>query len=275
MAIPAIFSGVLLPTFSSLAGQRGAGELPERFKSLHLSSYRVLALIAMPIGLGGAAIAPAFVQLYGPEFLPMSRVLSILLVGNIVGALATVSSTILHSVDKQHFIVRLGIVVALLNIGLNLLLIPRYGAIGAAFGNSGSQVVSGVVGIAYSTRRLNLPFPLRSLGRIALAALSAAAIAWLISAWLGGLVLAIGAGILAYPVVLRLFTALETSDHAILSRLSPYLPGQTYTGLPGSRRLPSATNARIVSGGVTIHYSLSTNHGCLRETLCLIVHSGP
>ena len=166
MAIPAIFSGVLLPTFASLAGQRGAGELPEQFKSLHLSSYRVLALIAMPIGLGGAAIAPAFVLLYGPDFLPMSRVLSILLVGNIVGALATVSATILHSVDEQNFIVRLGIVVALLNIGLNLLLIPRYGAIGAAFGNSGSQVVSGVVGIAYSTRRLNLTFPLRSLGRI-------------------------------------------------------------------------------------------------------------
>ena len=103
MAIPAIFSGVLFPTFASLAGQRGAGELPERFKALHLSSYRVLALIAMPIGLGGAAIAPALVQLYGPEFLPMSRVLSVLLVGNIVGALATVSSTILHSVDKQTF----------------------------------------------------------------------------------------------------------------------------------------------------------------------------
>ena len=226
MAIPAIFSGVLLPTFSSLAGQRGAGELPERFKSLHLSSYRILALIAMPIGLGGAAITPAFVLLYGPDFLPMSPVLSILLVGNIVGALATVSATILHSVDKQNFIVRLGIVVALLNIGLNLLLIPRYGAIGAAFGNSGSQVVSGVVGIAYSTRRLNLPFPLRSLGRIALAALSAAAIAWLISTWLGGLVLAIGAGILAYPVVLRLFAALETSDHAILSQATAYLPGR-------------------------------------------------
>ena len=57
----------------------------------------------MPIGLGGAAIAPAFVLLYGPEFLPMSRVLSVLLVGNIVGALATVSATILHSVDEQTF----------------------------------------------------------------------------------------------------------------------------------------------------------------------------
>ena len=226
MAIPAIFSGVLFPTFASLAGQRGAGELPERFKALHLSSYRVLALIAMPIGLGGAAIAPALVQLYGPEFLPMSRVLSILLVGNIVGALATVSSTILHSVDEQNFIVRLGIVVALLNIGFNLLLIPRYGAIGAAFGNSGSQVISGVVGITFTTRRLNLSFPLRSIGRIALAALSAAAIAWLINAWLGGLVLAIAAGILAYPVVLRLFTALDATDHALLSRLSPYLPGK-------------------------------------------------
>ena len=120
MAIPAIFSGVLLPTFSSLAGQRETGELPKRFDSLHLSSYRVLALIAMPIGLGGAAITPAFVLLYGPDFLPMSPVLSILLVGNIVGALASVSATILHIVDEQNFIVRLGLGVAVLNIGFEL-----------------------------------------------------------------------------------------------------------------------------------------------------------
>ena len=158
----------------------------------------------------------------------------ILLVGNIVGALATVSSTILHSVDEQGFIVRLGLIGVLLNIGLNFLLIPRYGAIGAAFANSGSQLVSGVVGITYSTRRLNLTFPLRSLGRIGMAALSAAAVAWLISVWLGGLVLAIGSGILVYPVMLRLFAALETSDHALLSRASVYLPGRlipAYQGL--------------------------------------------
>ena len=234
MAIPAIFSGVLLPTFSSLAGQRGADGLPEGFKTLHASSYRILALIAFPIGLGAAAIAPAFVLFYGPDFQPMSPVLAILFVGNIVGALASVSATILHSVDRQFFIVRLGLLVALLNIALDLFLIPRYGAIGAAFANSGSQAVSGIVGITYSTRRLDLSFPLRSIGRIALAALSTAAIAWLISTLLGGLVIATAAGILAYPVMLRLFAALETSDHAILSRVSAYLPGRltpAYQGL--------------------------------------------
>ena len=234
MAIPAIFSGVLLPTFSSLAGQRETGELSKRFDSLHLSSYRILALIAMPIGLGGAAITPAFVLLYGPDFLPMSPVLSILLVGNIVGALASVSATILHSVDEQNFIVRLGLGVAVLNIGFDLILIPRYGAIGAALANSGSQLVSGIVGIIYSMRRFSLSFPLRSLGRIGLAALAAAAIAWLISRWFGGLVLAIGAGILVYPLLLRLFAALEATDHAFLSQVSGYLPSRlapAYQGL--------------------------------------------
>ena len=220
MAIPAIFSGVLLPTFSSLAGQRDW----DRFNALHTSSYRILALVAMPIGLGGAAIAPAFVLLFGLEFLPMSPVLAILLVGNIVGALATVSSTILHSMEEQNFIVRLGFLVAILNIALDLLLIPNYGATGAAFANSGSQLVSGVVGITYSTRRLNLSLPLRSLVRIAMAALSAAAIAWLITASLGGLVLAIAAAILVYPVMLRLFVALEASDYDLLTRATAYLP---------------------------------------------------
>ena len=100
--------------------------------------------------------------------------------------------------------------------------------------NSGSQLVSGIVGIIYSTRRFSLSFPLRSLGRIGLAALAAAAIAWLISRWLGGLVLAIGAGILVYPLLLRLFAALEATDHAFLSQVSGYLPSRlapAYQGL--------------------------------------------
>ncbi len=226
MSIPAMFSGVLLPTFSSLAGQRNGGAFSERFNSLHTSSYRVLALIAMPIGLGAAAITPAFALLYGPDFLPMAPVLSILLVGNIVGALASVSATVLHSADEQSFIVRLGFVAAVLNIGLDLALISKYGAVGAAFANSISQLVSGVAGIAYSVRRLNLTFPLRSIARIALAALAAAAVAGLISSWFGGLVLAIAAGILVYPLMLRAFTALDASDHALLSQIKSYLPTQ-------------------------------------------------
>lgn len=220
MAIPAVFSGVLLPTFSSLTGQ----EDRERFDTLHASSYRVLALVSMPIGLGGAAIAPAFVLLYGLDFQPMSPVLTILLVGNVVGAIATLSSTILHSIEQQSFIVRLGFLVALLNIVLDLLLIPSYGAVGAAFANSSSQLIAGLGVIAYSTRRLNLDFPLRSLGRIALAALSAAAVAWLVSTWIGGLVLAIAAAVLAYPVLLRFFAALDVADHALLTRASEFLP---------------------------------------------------
>lgn len=220
MAIPAILSGVLIPSFSSLVGQQDR----KRFEDLHYSSYRILALIAMPIGLGGAAIAPAFVKLYGPDFLAMAPVLTILLVGNIVGALAAISSTVLHSVERQYIIVRLGLTVTVINIGLDFLLIPSYGAVGAAIANSGSQLISGVVGIAYTVHYLDLPFPFRALGRIGLAALASAAAAWLVSLWLGGLVLAIFAGVVAYPVALRLFAALDESDQTLFDRLTPYLP---------------------------------------------------
>lgn len=220
MAIPAIFSGVLLPAFSALQGQ----EDRQRFNSLFLFSNRMVALIAMPIGLGGAAIAPAFVLFYGSDFLAMSPILAILFVGNIVGAIASVSSTTLHSVEKQGFIVRLGLVMALANIALALLLIPNYGAIGAALANSVSQLISGVVGITYTSRSLHLTFPLQSLTRVALAALSAAAVAWLISTLIGGLVLAVFAAMLVYPVLLRLFAALDASDHALMSQLSQHLP---------------------------------------------------
>ena len=223
MAIPAIFSGILLPTFSALSGQKDRAQRND----LYLSSNRIVALIAVPIGFGGAAIAPALAALYGPAFLAMAPILAVLCVGNVVGSMASVSNATLHSIEKQSFNVRWGLLMAVVNIALNFLLIPSYGGIGAAVAHSSSQVISGIVGITYTFQCLHVSFPRRAFGRIALAALLAAAVAGLISSWIvywGGLLLAIGAAIIVYPVLLRWSRALEAADLALLSQFSHVLP---------------------------------------------------
>ena len=223
MAIPAIFSGILLPTFSALSGPKDRAQLND----LYLSSNRIVALIAVPVGFGGAAIAPALAALYGPAFLPMAPILAVLCVGNVASSMASVSNATLHSIEKQSFIVRLGLLMAIVNIVLNFLLIPSYGGVGAAVVNSSSQVISGIVGITYTFQCLHVSFPRRAFGRIALAALLAAAVAWLISSWVmywGGLLLAMGAAIIVYPVLLRWSRALEAADLALLSQFSHVLP---------------------------------------------------
>ena len=230
MAIPAIFTATLLPTFSSLQGQKDR----ERIDRVYLSSNRLAAAIAMPIGLGGAAVASSVALLYGPEFLPMAPILAVCFVGNIAGSIASVSVSMLYSVEEQRFIVRLNAVMALFNIILSLLLVPVYGAAGAALATSGSHTISSVACMAHAARRLQVALPFRILGRVFLAALTAAAAAWLISTWLGGLVVAVAAALLIYPVMLRVLAALEASDQELLSRLSQHLPqslAPAYQGL--------------------------------------------
>jgi len=220
MALPAIFTATLLPAFSSLLGQNER----DRVDRVYLSSNRIVAAFAMPIGLGGAAVASSVALLYGPEFLAMTPILAIFFVGNIAGSIASVSVSVLYSMEEQSFIVRLNALIALVNIILSFLLIPRYGATGAAFATCGCHTVSSAICIAHTARRLQVDLPFRVLSRVGLAALSAAVVAWLLSTWLGGLVVAIAAAFLVYPVMLRLYAALDDSDQQLLFRLSQHLP---------------------------------------------------
>ena len=230
MAIPAIFTATLLPTFASLQGQNDRA----RTDRVYLSSNRIAAAIAMPIGLGGAAVAPSVALLYGPEFLDMAPILAIFFVGSIGGAIATVSVSMLYSLEEQSYIVRLNAVMALVNIILSLLLVPSFGATGAALATCVSHTASSVLCIAHAARRLQVALPFRVLSRVLLAALSAAVAAWLISTWLGGLVVAVAAALLIYPVMLRAFAALDVSDQQLLGRLTHHLPqslAPAYQGL--------------------------------------------
>lgn len=220
MAIPAIFSATLLPTFASLHGQTDR----ESINRVYLSSNRIVAAIAMPLGLGGAAVASSVALLYGPDFLDMAPILAILFVGSIGGAIASVSASMLFSLEEQSYMIRLNAVMVLLNVIVSLLLVPTLGAAGAALATCVSHLASNVLCMAYTTRHLQVTFPFRVLSRVLLAALSAALAAWLISTWLGGLVVAVAAALLIYPVMLRAFAALDSTDQQLLGRLTHHLP---------------------------------------------------
>ena len=220
MAIPAIFTSTLLPAFASLQGQDDR----ERIDRVYLSSNRIAAAIAMPIGLGGAAVASSVARLYGPEFLGMTSILAIFFIGNIGGSIASVSVSMLYSVDEQNYLVRLNAVMAVVNMIVSLLLIPSFGATGAAVATCGTHMVASAMLMAHTARRLQVALPFRVLSRILLAASSAAVAAWLISTWLGGLVVAVAAALLIYPIMLRTFAALDDWDRQLLDRLSQHLP---------------------------------------------------
>jgi O-antigen/teichoic acid export membrane protein len=134
--LPGAILGVLLP---NLTHARGAGD-PTRFNVVFGEAVRYLAMLTLPICLFGIPLAPTIVRVvYGPAFGPAAVVLQILLVSLIFSVLGQASQSALLGVESHRWLVKTGIAAAVLSIGLDLALIPRWGAIGAAVANTTVQ----------------------------------------------------------------------------------------------------------------------------------------
>jgi O-antigen/teichoic acid export membrane protein len=130
-------------------------------------------ILGAPLVAGGLVVVPDVVELAGgPEFADSATPLRILLVA---GALAWVNGVFgfaLIAKQRQASALWLNVAGLTFNVGLNFLLIPRYGIVAAAAVTVGSEVLI-LVGAYYLMHRHFhfLPVP-----RTLLAALSAAAL---------------------------------------------------------------------------------------------------
>lgn len=115
----------------------------------------LLAMVyATPLTLGALATMSGLIELlYGSKMLPAVPVTHILFVGLIPAVVMGVLGLTISAVNRPWLSVPLGIGTAVVNIVLDLLLIPPYGAIGAAVANVTAQV-SFVVGLYFIVRRL-------------------------------------------------------------------------------------------------------------------------
>src|SRR5262249_54081439 len=74
-------------------------------------------------------------------------------------SIGVVVSPLLYGTEKQGFIAKYGTVVAVLNIALDLALIPKHGALGAAAANCAAQIAGVVGGTFYAIRHTRTSFP--------------------------------------------------------------------------------------------------------------------
>jgi len=151
---------------------------PEKLRELYNTQFEYLFFFAIPIASGGMIVArDLIVGLYGEGVIgavPVALVFLPLFVYTKLGAL---SSTFLPALDRERTLVYARILYGAFNIALNLTLIPRYGALGAAIGTA----VASFVGMAYETwvmHRLIRPrYPWGFLIKTAIAALVMCAVA--------------------------------------------------------------------------------------------------
>ncbi|MGE5309296.1 MAG: flippase [Deltaproteobacteria bacterium] len=226
--LPSILSGVLMPAVSELYGKKDG----ERIKKLYVNSTRYLLAIAVPLSLGTVFLSPVIVRaLFGAAYLPVVPVLNILLISGVFGIVASAGSSVQYATENQDFILKVGSLVAIGNIALDLWLIPRYGAVGAAVANSTAQVCGVLIGTAQVLRFLKVGFPLADLFKILLSALSMGPLISFLTAsfpGLTGVCLAVPCAALLYLgclIGLRFFTDIDLSLIKKFGDVSPRTEG--------------------------------------------------
>jgi O-antigen/teichoic acid export membrane protein len=189
----------------------------ERVARLVQSGLDFLVIVSLPIFVGSIAVAePLMTAIFGDRFEPAAEVLPILLFAFVWVALGYLPGYLIPVVHLQWWFAGLALAGVAINIGLNLVLIPPHGAVGAAVATVLTEMFIAVVGTAFVLRRLRTSL---SYGRSARAVLAAAVMG--VAAFFAadaGLVVAL---LVAPPVYLGALIALRVLTIAeIRSRLA-------------------------------------------------------
>jgi O-antigen/teichoic acid export membrane protein len=214
------------------------GRDSSRVRELAETSVRYLALISFPVHLGLAAIAVPLVWVtYGIKY---SAAIPAIVVASCLGipkAFFLPVQALLSSWERQDLIIRWGLVSAALNLVLDFTLIPKYGAIGAAFANGGTQTFFSLALWLAAVRLLDIRFPILEVVKTALISVVMAVVVHLaisrVPALLG-LALAVILGAAIYLVLVRMTRTLHPADHGRLLHLKDHVPS-------GARRLFEAS----------------------------------
>lgn len=136
LTAPVTYFQGLFPAFA-----RSFKEDRAQFSGMVLRSLRFTMMFAIPVGVGGTLLAAPLIDLlFGPSYAAAVPVLRLLSWSAVLVTLRGNFRHTLNAAGKQHLDLACAGAAAALNVGLNLLLIPRYGIVGAAAATVLSEV---------------------------------------------------------------------------------------------------------------------------------------
>jgi PST family polysaccharide transporter len=135
---------IFFPIFSEMVFHQRWQEIEKIFRRMLLLAGTAGSIIALIVIIFAGLIIP-FV--FGPKYEDSILVLQILFVYVPIRFIGSVSIILANSIHLEKKIVTITLISVIINIGLNIIVIPYYGAIGAAF----ATLVSGTIGTIWST----------------------------------------------------------------------------------------------------------------------------
>ena len=127
-----------------------------KIREIFTKSFKLLLLVGFVVALIVTAFSDKIIfNIYGAEYANSVIALKILIWAFFIICISTVSSTLLNSAGKQK-VVAIGTGLgAILNVSLNLVLIPRYGLEGAAFATVITEVSGFLIYFYYVMKIIN------------------------------------------------------------------------------------------------------------------------
>ena len=175
--LPSLLWKILLPLASA---QHGRSE-SEKMGRTYTLALRYAGVAAFPtIAVCFVAAYELVVIFYGRAYAEAEACFQILCVSALFSSLAQPGAAVMYASNRQGFILRYGSVLAVLNLGLDFWLIPRYGARGAAVCYAVTTSLGVIGGFVYTRRNLGLAIPWKSWAKSACAAGAMGALLWLL-----------------------------------------------------------------------------------------------
>jgi len=214
--IPSYFTLAIFPLMS-----RYAKTARDSLARAYILSLRMLLMIALPVAMGTPFIARELILvLGGGQYLPDSMVALQLLIWFLpFSFINQVTQYVLIAIDQQRFLTKAFVIGVVFNVGVNLVLIPRYGYRAAAITTIFSEWAL-LIPFYYSVRKHLCHVPWISvIWRPALASATMGAVLWLLRG--GNVLVLVAVAGLVYFAVLALVGGFSQPDMTLVWQLIP------------------------------------------------------
>jgi O-antigen/teichoic acid export membrane protein len=209
--LPSSFTTSLLPVISEKYG----GSSEESIRKIYHTATRYLLYLTFFLATLGITLASPLIGLFfGENYLPSVNIFRLILITSCFGTVAGVASTTLYATEHQRKMVKLVGFTAILNLLLDLSLIPLWGLYGAVIANGISQFTVSLGTFLILKKALGCHFPFPDLTKALLSSLVAGGTLLLLSRYLERIPFLVMGSLISGAVFLTSLILIKTFNSA-------------------------------------------------------------
>ena len=199
----------------------------EKVKTWYRHSVKAIALTTVPMAVGGMLLASSIITLlYGQAMSPAAPAFAILIWDLPLLMFASFCGNMTTVVGEERAAARIYVIGAFANVALNLIVIPRFGMLGAAVVTVATDFVTTAQFYALLRRKLDLPSMTSAITRIVLASALMGIVVAAIALLQVHVLVLIVVGAMTYTALAVILRLLSDEERALLQRLTGSIAGR-------------------------------------------------